>query len=95
MSHPSPAIQHDPANHRFETQVEGHDARLDYEFEAGVLVITHTVVPPAIGGRGVAAALVKAVFDYARTAGLKVRPVCSYSDAWARRHHAQVADQLA
>lgn len=95
MTHPAPAIQHDAANNRFSTTVEDVVAHLDYEIEAGVLVITHTIVPPAIGGRGIAGQLVQAAFDHARETGLKVRPECSYADVWARRHHLAVGDLLA
>lgn len=95
MTHPVPVIQHDDANCRFTTTVEGVNARVDYEVEAGVLVITHTIVPPAIGGRGIAGYLVQAAFDHARAKGLKVRPECSYADVWARRHHQTVGDLLA
>lgn len=91
----APAIKHDAANCRFTTTVEGVSARVDYEVEAGVLVITHTIVPPAIGGRGIAGHLVEAVFNHARAKGLKVRPECSYADVWARRHHQTVGDLLA
>ena len=95
MTDPAPAIQHDAANGRFTTTVEGVTAHLDYETEAGVLVITHTIVPPAIGGRGIAGHLVQAAFAHARAAGLKVRPECSYADVWARRHHQAVGDLVA
>ncbi|TWI12071.1 GNAT family N-acetyltransferase [Aerolutibacter ruishenii] len=88
-------VHHDVANNRFATTVEGVIAHLDYELEAGVLVITHTIVPPAIGGRGIAGQLAQAAFDHARAKGLKVRPECSYADVWARRHHASVGDLLA
>ncbi len=38
----------------------------------------HTIVPPQIGGRGVAARLVDALVADAREHGFKVKPVCSY-----------------
>lgn len=79
-------ITHDPATHRFATVVDGIEAHLDYLRGGGVLTITHTVVPEAIGGRGIAGALVKAAMDHARAEGLKVNPVCSYSAAWMARH---------
>jgi predicted GNAT family acetyltransferase len=51
-----------------------------------VLLLTHTEVPPALEGRGIAAALVKAALDWARAEGLRVRPLCSYVVAYMRRH---------
>ena len=50
------------------------------------MTITHTGVPPAVGGRGIAGALVQAAFDWARGAKRKVVPACSYAAQWARKH---------
>ena len=79
-------ITHDPASHRFTTDVDGQTGYLEYERADDVMVITHTIVPPAIGGRGIAGHLVQAALAHAREAGLKVDPRCSYADAWMRRH---------
>ena len=81
-------IQHDSAHQRFTTEVDGHPARVDYTFDptGAVMAITHTIVPPEIGGRGIAGALVQAALEHARAQGWKVEPQCSYADAWMRRH---------
>lgn len=52
----------------------------------GVRVAEHTLVPPAIGGRGVAARLVEAMVADAREDGFRIRPQCSYVAAWFDRH---------
>lgn len=79
-------INHDPASGRFSTQLDGHEAELVYRRQEGRLVIDHTGVPQAIGGRGVAGALVRAALDYARAEGLRVVPLCSYSAEYIQRH---------
>ena len=79
-------ILHEVPEQRFVTQAEGHAARVDYIEDEGRLTITHTIVPSEIGGRGIAGELVRAALAYARDAGLKVDPQCSYADAWMRRH---------
>ncbi|OOG50200.1 GNAT family N-acetyltransferase [Rhodanobacter sp. C01] len=79
-------IQHDRSAHRFSTQVDGADCGLDYALVAGVMTITHTGVPPAVGGRGIASALVQEAFATARREGWKVVPACSYSAVWLGRH---------
>jgi len=79
-------ITHDTAAHRFTTTSEGHLAELVYRLEDGKLVIDHTAVPGAIGGRGIAGALVKAALDHARASGLRVVPACSYAAEYIRRH---------
>ena len=80
------AIRHDAAARRFLADVDGHLGYVEYEREAGVIAITHTIVPHAIGGRGIAAALVQAAMEHARDEGLKVDPQCSYAEVWLRRH---------
>jgi hypothetical protein len=80
------AIEHDPSAHRFSTEVDGELAVLDYTFSDNVMTITHTRVPPAIAGRGIAAELMRAALAAARAAGWTVNPACSYAAAYMRRH---------
>ena len=79
-------VNHDALGHRFTTQVEGQQAELDYTICGDVMTITHTMVPRSIGGRGIAAELMRAALSSARTAGWKVIPVCSYAAAYMAKH---------
>jgi hypothetical protein len=79
-------IRHDPDLQRFHTAVDGHEAEVSYELEDGAMSITHTGVPAAIGGRGIAGELNRAAFEHARREGLRVRPLCAYAAAWVKRH---------
>jgi predicted GNAT family acetyltransferase len=79
---------------RFEVELDGHLAICDYKRQGDTLVMPHTVVPPELGGRGIAAALVAAALDWARSEGLRVRPTCSYVAAYMQRH-AETQDLLA
>ena len=79
-------LQIDPLPGRFQAIVEGQACVADYRLRGDVLEITHTGVPPALGGRGIAGALVQALLDHARDHGLKVRPLCSYARAYMQRH---------
>lgn len=79
-------ILHDRVAGRFETRIDGETCVLDYTLVAGVMTITHTEVPPAVGGRGIAAELVREAFSTARSEGWKVVPACSYAAAWMQRH---------
>lgn len=90
-------LQHDETAHRFHTVVDGQSCVLTYSLGGAggqVMSINHTGVPEAVGGRGIASALVQAAFALARQRGWKVLPACSYAAAWAQRH-ADVADLLA
>lgn len=80
------AIAHDPGRQRFTTEADGQAAYLEYERAEGVMTITHTIVPPAIGGRGIAGDLVRTALEHARAEGVKVAPRCSYADGWMRKH---------
>ena len=82
MAHP---VTHNPARTRFETSPDGQLATCDYRREGDVLVLHHTEVPPALNGRGVAADLVQAALDFARSQGLRVRPTCSYVASYMQR----------
>ncbi|MGA2188422.1 MAG: N-acetyltransferase [Steroidobacteraceae bacterium] len=78
-------VDHDAGAQRFTTDVDGHRAVLDYTLAHGVMTITHTGVAPAIAGRGIAAALMRAALLAARAAGWTVNPACSYAAAYMRR----------
>lgn len=79
-------VHHDPAAHCFTATVDGHEAELDYQLQDRWMVITHTGVPQAIEGRGIASQLTRAAFEHARAQGWNVRPACAYAAAWAQRH---------
>lgn len=79
-------VRHNPAATRFETTVEGQPCVAQYRIYGKVMMLTHTGVPKALRGRGIAAALVQAALDHARAKGLKVRPDCSYAEAYMQRH---------
>ncbi len=82
----SRAVEHNLAQQRFEWIEDGMLSVLDYQLQNGVMAITHTGVPEAVGGRGIAADLAKAALDTAREQGWSVRPLCSYVAAYIRRH---------
>jgi uncharacterized protein len=79
-------IVHHPVPGRFLAEVDGLQAHLDYELEGGVMRITHTRVPSAVGGRGIGGQLVQAAAEHARYEGLKVDAACSFASEWIERH---------
>lgn len=64
-------IIHLPAKYRFETEVDGYTAYVQYRLSNDTLNIIHTIVPKPIEGRGIAAALVKHAYTYAKGNNLK------------------------
>lgn len=79
-------VQHNAAASRFEASVDGQLSTTMYRVYGKVMMLTHTGVPHSLRGRGIAAALVRAALDHARAHGLKVRPDCSYAEAYMQRH---------
>ncbi len=79
-------VTHDQQGRRFVTTRDGNEAFVEYQLGDGIMTITHTLVPKAIGGRGIAGELVRAAMDHARAQGLKVSPRCSYAAKWLERH---------
>jgi predicted GNAT family acetyltransferase len=82
----SRAIEHNTTRQRFECTEDGILSVLNYELQNGVMNITHTGVPEAVGGRGIAADLTRCALETAQQQGWRVRPLCSYAAAYLRRH---------
>ena len=72
---------------RYVTVVDGHEAEMTYS-KAGAsrIIIDHTGVPKALGGRGVGVALVQRAVEDARAAGLKIIPLCPFAKAQIEKH---------
>ncbi len=79
-------IHHNEQANRFETTIEGQTGYISYQDRGEALVYDHTIVPQALGGRGVGSALVKHALDYARNHHKKVVPQCSFVDAYINKH---------
>jgi uncharacterized protein len=79
-------ITHNPADSRFETTIEGQLCVCQYRVFGKTMMLTHTGVPQALRGRGIAALLVQAALDHARAKQWKVRPDCSYAEVYMQRH---------
>ena len=80
------SVRHYPERRRFETSVDGQDCEIDYTLANGVMTITHTGVPSAVGGRGIAGEMTRFALETARTNGWKVVPGCSYAAKYMREH---------
>ena len=70
---------------RFELEEAGHVAFADYRRVGGVLVIDHVEAPAELRGTGAAGRLMAGVVDAARTARVKISPLCGYAAAWLKR----------
>ena len=71
---------------RYELAVEGHTAFAAYRIDGEVITFTHTVVPQALEGRGVASRLILHALTDVRERGLKVIAQCPFVAAYIRKH---------
>ncbi len=83
-------VIHNAAQNRFEVALKGGAlAELSYVLSpgAGTLTITHTYVPSAFEGQGVASKLTKEVLEYAAANGLEVIALCSFAVKYIERQN--------
>lgn len=87
MSHAPEVCLNAPEN-RFEAHADGKVVgTLVYEMDDDVMALVSTEVDPDYGGRGIGGALVQFAFEEARESGdTRIRPVCPFAVAWARKH---------
>ncbi|MEZ5853405.1 MAG: GNAT family N-acetyltransferase [Hyphomicrobiaceae bacterium] len=81
-------IVDNPAQSRFEMQVEGRVAFVAYRRGDGVITLDHAEVPRELEGKGIGGKLVRATLDAVRAEGLKVVPRCSFVAAFINRNAA-------
>jgi predicted GNAT family acetyltransferase len=80
------AVSDNAAQRRFELQVDGHVAYLEYERTPNALTLIHTEVPVEIRGRHLADRLVEAALAIGRSEGRRIIVVCPFARAYLRRH---------
>jgi len=78
------------AQSRFELNVDGHVAYLEYERTPNTLTLLHTEVPPEIRGRHFADRLVEAALAIGRSEGRRLVVICPFARAYLRRHRRDV-----
>lgn len=98
---PDVRVDEEPGRGEFVLRVDGVEAghvdvrRRRASDARGAIVLIHTEVDEAYGGRGLAGRLVQAVFDTARAEGpdgTAVVPRCPYAQRWLRTHSEYLAD---
>jgi uncharacterized protein len=86
MSSEPIAIVHNEEASRFEANIEGQLALVEYRREEQRIAYTHTEVPEELEGQGIGSQLARHVLDYAREEKLRVLPLCPFIAAYIRRH---------
>ena len=72
---------------RYELQVDGHVAFLQYrDSPGGARVLVHTEVAAELEGRGIGGRLVKAALEDAKAQNRRVVPSCPFVASYIERH---------
>ncbi len=79
-------VEHHPERTRFTVTVDSTTGFLTYEVHDGTVAMTHTIVPPEIGGRGIAGELTRTAVAWAREQQLSIDAQCSYVRHWLTKH---------
>jgi len=78
-------IQHDTEKQRFVMLLDGGEAVLEYRLLPGNGInFTHTFVPPALRGRGIAEKLVRKGISWARAQEYEIQASCWYVQRFIR-----------
>lgn len=79
-------FRHNAEEKRYELEVGGEQAVVEYIRDGEVLFLTHTYVPEHLEGRGIGSELVRSVLEDVRERGLRIVPLCPFVAVWINRH---------
>lgn len=80
-------VIHNAEDQRYEGWLDGVRVGLaDARVRGDIVVMSHTEVDSAYGGRGFAAEIVAFALDDIRAQGRRVKPVCPYVARYIERH---------
>ena len=80
------AVTNDKARSRYAIETSHGTAIADYVINGDTITFTHTHVPTALEGQGIASRLIQFALSDARDKQLKVVPQCSFVDVYIERH---------
>jgi uncharacterized protein len=80
------AVTDNQNDSRLEIRADGQLAELVYRTRAGRLILVHTEVPDALGGRGLGGELVRAAMRKAAADSMTLVPLCPFARSWLERH---------
>lgn len=75
-----------PSLKRYEFHIEDKVARIEYIKAQDKIYLTHTEVPQALEGRGIASQLVQQVLEDIKAKDLTLVPMCPFVAMYVKRH---------
>jgi len=79
-------VSDNTAKSRYELNVDGHIAFVDYRLRPDKIILVHTEVPSELGGRGVGSKLARGTLDAVRKRGLKADIRCDFLASYIQKH---------
>ena len=79
-------VKNNEAEERYEVELDGQLAFLEYERTGDRIVLIHTEVPEALEGQGIASKIARTALEDARAQHLAVVPMCTYVRGYIKRH---------
>jgi predicted GNAT family acetyltransferase len=79
-------VKDNAAEERYEAEIDGQIAVIEYERARDGIIFLHTEVPAALEGHGIAGRMAHVALEDARARGLAVIPLCPFVASYMRRH---------
>jgi uncharacterized protein len=79
-------VRDNPAEGRFEAEIDGLMAVADYHIEGGSMVFTHFHVPAQFRNQGIGEDLARTALDAARARGMHIVPRCPFMASFVDEH---------
>lgn len=80
------AVTENTERKRFEAEVEGKVAFVEYIRAKDAVYLNHTEVPSGLEGKGIGSKLVKGVLETLDEEGAKIAPLCPFIASYIKRH---------
>ncbi len=72
------SVTNNGQKNRFEAELEGKTAFIEYESQGDIFNLTHTEVPKEIEGKGFGTQLVKETLDIIKKQEKRIKPTCPF-----------------
>ena len=79
-------LEKNEAGNRFEMNVDGNIAIIEYKQHPGKIALLHTEVPAELEGKGAATAIIEKTLAHIEKNNLKLIPLCPLVVAYIKRH---------
>ncbi len=86
MRYENNALHINTNEHRFEMDVEGYIAIINYKQSGKKLYLVHTEVPPELEGKGIGSALVQKTLQYIEEHHWQLVPLCLFVQSFLQKH---------